>query len=102
MKFLKEFNKTQKFLYFVICFYRIIGVSFGGISLNQKGLLIKSKFWYYFGWFGCVFHIILTIINFGISYQIGVFKHELDAKLTIVTILMFFAKMLISIIMISI
>lgn len=48
-----------------------------------------------------MFHIILTIINFGISYQIGIFKHELDAKLTIVTILMFFARMLISIIMIS-
>lgn len=102
MKFLKEFSKTQKFLYFVICFYRMIGVSFGGISLNQRGLLIKSKFWYYFGWFGCMFHVILTIINFGISYQIGIFKYLLDAKLMFITILTFFAKMLTSTIVISI
>ena len=102
MKLLKEINKRQEFLYFVICFYRMIGVSFGGISLNQRGLLMKSKFWHYFGWFGCVFHIIFTIINFGISYQVGIFKHQLDSKLTIITILMFFTKLLLSIMMISI
>ena len=53
----------QKFLTFVIYYYRILGITFGGVSLDKNGNIIKSEFWYYFGWFGCGIHIIFSIIT---------------------------------------
>lgn len=56
---LAKINSKSKFLSFVICFYRFIGISFGGIALDQNGDIVKSQFWYYFGWFGCCMYIVL-------------------------------------------
>ena len=55
-------NSKSKLITFVIYYYRIIGTTFGGVSLDKNGDIIKSKFWYYFGWFGCGFYIILSSI----------------------------------------
>ena len=52
-----------KFLWFVINFYRILGITFGGISLDKNGNLIKSTFWYHFGWLSFIFYA-STIIFF--------------------------------------
>ena len=49
-------------LKFIICFYRFIGITFGGITLTQDGTLIKSKFWCFYGYFGCCYHIALIVI----------------------------------------
>ena len=38
----------------------MIGVSFGGISLDENGTIVKSKFWYYFGFCGCFFHFVIV------------------------------------------
>ena len=54
-------NSKSKFLSFVICFYRLIGISFGGIALDRNGDIIKSQFWYYFGWFGCCMYTVLLL-----------------------------------------
>ena len=48
------------FLRVLIYFYRILGITFGGISLDEKGNLVKSPFWLYYGWFGCITYISLT------------------------------------------
>ena len=47
-----ETNSQPKFLRFVINFYRIFGITFGGIALDKNGNIIKSKFWHNFGWLG--------------------------------------------------
>ena len=51
----------SNFLNFVIWFYRMNGITFGGICLDDQRI-IKSKFWYYFGYFGCCLHITLSLI----------------------------------------
>ena len=53
----------QKFLTFVIYYFRILGITFGGVSLDKNGNIIKSEFWYYFGWFGFGINIIFSIIT---------------------------------------
>ena len=55
-----------KFLKFAINFYRILGVTFGGISWDKNGNLIKSTFWYQFGWLGFVIYTI-SILYFILS-----------------------------------
>ena len=51
-----ETNRKLTFLRVLIYFYRILGITFGGISLDEKGNLIKSQFWLYYGWFGCIIY----------------------------------------------
>ena len=54
-------NSKSKLITFVIYFYRILGTTFGGVSMDANGNIIKSKFWYYYGWFGCGFYIIISL-----------------------------------------
>ena len=57
-----QVNSNFQIFNIVLYFYRIVGVSFGGVSIdNKKGLLIKSKFWHYFGWFGSFVHLIMAL-----------------------------------------
>ena len=72
-------NHKPKFLIFVIIYYRVLLVSFGGISWDQNGNIIKSKFWNIFGWFGCCWHlssVIFSVIALLIHEQ---FKHLNEA-----------------------
>ena len=48
--------KSTTFLRFLIYSYRILGTTFGGISFDGEGNLIKSPFWLYYGWFGCIIY----------------------------------------------
>ena len=53
---------------FAIKFYRILGITFDGLSLDKNGNIIKSKFWYYFSWLGFVIYtipILFFILSFG-------------------------------------
>ena len=63
----------SNFLNFVIWFYRINGITFGGICLNDQGI-IKSKFWYFFGYFGCCFHITISLIIAFITFHMILFE----------------------------
>lgn len=54
-----QVKSKSKFLNFVICFYRVSGITFGGISLDKNGNIIKSKFLNYFGWIGFCFYVIM-------------------------------------------
>ena len=63
----------MNFLNFVIWFYRINGITFSGICVDDQRI-IKSKFWYYFGYFGC-FHITTWMIVV-FAYFIYSFKNE--------------------------
>ena len=56
-------NRSTKFLFVFICFYRFLFITFGGISLDQNGNIIKSKFWNIYGWIGCCFYS-LSILHF--------------------------------------
>ena len=56
----KQTNCRLTFLRVLIYFCRISGITFGGISLDDKGNLIKSPFWLYYGWFGCIIYFSLT------------------------------------------
>ena len=55
--------KFTTFLRLLIYFYRILGTTFGGISLDKKGNLIKSSFWLYYGWFGCMIYFGLMALS---------------------------------------
>ena len=99
---MKVENFDSKFLYFVIWFYRIIGVSFGGISLDERGTMIKSKFWYYYGWFGCCFHIIISLSITVIKNIPGAFENLWNTKFIIIKLLMFVSRILLHIMFISI
>ena len=57
-----ETNQRSKFLVFIIFFYRFLGITFGGVSIDKNGKIIKSNFWYHFGWFGFVLFSILTML----------------------------------------
>lgn len=96
-------NSRSKFLSFVICFYRFIGISFGGIALDQNGDIIKSQFWYYFGWFGCCMYTVLLlffIISSFTQYDYIINKVNLYKILTILW-LYTFTSMIGSIIIIN-
>ena len=51
----------SKLLLLVIYFYRISGITFGGLSLGKNWNIIKSPFWYHFGWLGFVIYSIPII-----------------------------------------
>ena len=51
----------SKLLLLVIYFYRISGITFGGLSLSKNWNIIKSPFWYRFGWLGFVIYSIPVI-----------------------------------------
>ena len=70
MKNLKMSVFKSNFLNFVIWFYRINGITFGGICLDDQRI-IKSKFWYYFGYFGFCFHIILSLIITALTFYVN-------------------------------
>ena len=95
-------NFDSKFLNFVLWFYRFIGVSFGGISLDKRGTMIKSRFWYYYGWFGCCFQIIISLSITIITNISGAFENIWNTKFIIIKLLMFVTKILLSIMSISI
>ena len=99
---MKVENFDSKFLYFVIWFYRIIGVSFGGISLDERGTMIKSKFWYYYGWFGCCSHIMISLTITVIANTSGTFEKLWNSKFIIIKFLIIATRILLSIMMISI
>ena len=61
------------FLKFVIWFYRINGITFGGICLDDQKI-IKSKFWYFFGYFGCCFHISISLIIAFFTFHMILFE----------------------------
>ena len=54
-------NSRSKLLFLIIYFYRISGVTFGGLSLGKNWNIIKSPFWYHFGWLGFVIYSIPVI-----------------------------------------
>ena len=70
MKNLKMSVFKSNFLNFIIWLYRINGITFGGICLDDQKI-IKSKFWYYFGYFGCCFHITLSLIMAALTFYVG-------------------------------
>ena len=61
-------NSQSRFLIYAIYFYRLFGISFGGISVDENGNIIKSPFWYHFGWLGFLIYsvIILYFLIYGI------------------------------------
>ena len=61
-----KINSQSRFLIYAIYFYRFLGISFGGISINEDGNIIKSSFWYHFRWLGFVVYSIL--ITFFLIY----------------------------------
>ena len=62
-------NSQLKFLRFAVNFYRFFGITFGEIALDKNGNIIKSKFWYHFGWLGFVIYtsplLFFAISSFG-------------------------------------
>lgn len=84
----KNLNVNSFILNFIISFYRFIGITFGGISFNENGDLIKSKFWYYFSNFGCCYHFVLTIIltsyTFIESFQLLISSQFFIVKLLVI------------------
>ena len=68
MKTLK-INSQSRFLIYAIYFYRLLGISFGGITIDKNGNIIKSPFWYHYGWLGFVIYFILII--FFIIYAVN-------------------------------
>ena len=61
-------NSQSKFLIYAIYFYRLLGISFGGLSIDKNGNIIKSPFWYHFGWLGFIIYSI--IISYFLIYSI--------------------------------
>lgn len=71
---IKNLNFSKFLLTFIIWFYRIIGISFGGINFDKNGIIIKSKFWNYFGYFGCIFHCLVAAILLADTFMSQFFK----------------------------
>ena len=83
-----ETIQRSKFLVFVIFFYRFLGITFGGVSIDKNGKIIKSKFWYYFGWFGFVLFSIPIIFFIIASVSIDhVFRSKNLTMYWIITII---------------
>ena len=55
---MQTLKSQSQFFKFVIYFYRILGVTFSGISWDTNGNVIQSTFWYHFGWLGFVIYTI--------------------------------------------
>ena len=91
MKNLKMSVFKSNFLNFVIWFYRINGITFAGTCLDDQRI-IKSKFWYYFGYFGCCFHIMLSLIITALTFYIHLY---LNKKLTAIMKMMSLFRQLI-------
>ena len=99
-----ETNQRSKFLTFIIFFYRFLGITFGGVSIDENGKIIKSKFWYHFGWFGFVlFSIpIMFFIISSVSMDHPSKSIDLTIYLTITIIwYMIYISMICSIIIIN-
>ena len=79
-----ENNSQLKFLSFVINFYRFLGITFGGVTLDKNGNIIKLKFWYHFGWLGFVIYTI-SLLYFAISS----FDHDVISKIGLTMYLLF-------------
>ena len=60
MKILRM-NSQSKFLVYPIYFYRFLGISFGGISIDKNGNIIKSRLWYHFGWLGFTIYSVIIL-----------------------------------------
>ena len=60
MKTLK-INSQSQFLIYAIYFYRLLGISFGGLSIDKNGNIIKSPFWYNFGWLGFTIYSVIIL-----------------------------------------
>lgn len=86
---------------FIIWYYRMIGVSFGGISLDEKGIIVKSKFWNYFGYFGCLFHFVIVFSLIQMLF-LSAIKPLMDSKLVIIKLFLFIWQFLRSFLIISI
>lgn len=86
---------------FMIWYYRIIGISFGGISLDEKGTIVKSKFWCYFGFCGCLFHIVIALSLIQILF-LSASQQLVDSKLVIIKLFLIAWQFLRSFLIISI
>ena len=72
----------------IIWFYRLTGITFGGISFGKNGTLIKSKFWYHFGTFGCCVHITTLLIITGIVFMNEFIQMSINSQFTIVKLVL--------------
>ena len=86
---------------FIIWYYRVIGVSFGGTSLDENGTIVKSKFWYYFGSCGCFFHFVIVGYLMQVLF-LSTVKQLMESKLVIIKLFVFTWQFLRSFIIISI
>ena len=91
---IKNFNFKKFLLTFVIWFYRIIGISFGGINFDKNGTIIKSRFWNYFGYFGCIFHCLVTGIFLADTFINQLFKQFIQSKFTLIKLIIFIWQLL--------
>ena len=81
-------NQRSKFLVFIIFFYRFLGITFGGVSIDKNGKIIKSNFWYHFGWFGFVLFSIPVIYSIILTFSTyNAFKSDNWIKYLIMTII---------------
>ena len=76
-------NNSPKFRLFIINFYRILGITFGGLSFDKNGNIIKSKFWYRFSWFGFVIYTIVILF-----FMISSFSYKLISKMGLIMYLL--------------
>ena len=93
-----KINSQSRFLIYAIYFYRLLGISFGGITINKNGSIIKSPFWYHFGWLGFVIYSVnilyfLICIIFNTMYQsIGLTIYWFTSIMCCITnVIMFFS-----------
>ena len=82
-------NSQLKFVRFVINFYRIFGITFGGIALDKNGNVIKSKFWFDFSWFGFGIALISMIIITIISLSFDLIKRVNLTLFTMINMMLF-------------
>ena len=76
-----KIKQQSQFLSLVINFYRILGITFSGISLDKNGNIFKSKFWHHFGWLSFVIYLIplmLLIIALMYDYSILLLQTKTD------------------------
>ena len=92
--FKMETNSQLKFVRFVINFYRILGITFGGIALDKNGNIIKSKFWFHFGWFGFTIYSIPIIFFIIVSLSFLLFKIINSTLYTIIGVMLYIISLL--------
>ena len=86
---IKNLNFSKFLLTFIIWFYRIIGIPFGGINFDKNGIIIKPKFWNYFGYFGCIFHCLVAAIILAETFMSQFFKQLIQSKFTWIKLVLF-------------